>query len=148
MSPQSERQSEQADALAALAGGQSPTAAPQSKPVSAVNLSAASRRATPSKQAREASFQAKSAKAQAYQFKNFMIPMLLAAAVLLLLLGVLAAFNLPAADYAADHPDEVICKGWFKPLVIATFPLALILVAGALVFWLDVRAHRKGTAAV
>ena len=144
--PQSDRQNEQADALAALAGGQS-TAAPQSQTVAAVNLSSTSRTATQTKRRREASFQANAARAQAHQFKNFMIPLLLGAAVLLLLLGTISACTLPPDEYSADHSDEIIYKPWFKPLVIATFPLALILLAGAVVFWLDVRSAKKGTAA-
>ncbi|MCE5324797.1 MAG: hypothetical protein LLG01_00125 [Planctomycetaceae bacterium] len=144
--PQWDRQSDQADALAALAGGQPTAAGGQSKSPAAVNLSSGSRVPASAKRRRESAFQANAARAQAHQFKNFMIPMLLGAAVLLLLLGALAACNLPSDDYKAVHAEEVICKAWFKPLVIATFPLALILLAGAVVFWLDVRAHRKASA--
>jgi len=138
-----------ADALAAMATGEDlwpdskdKPPAPPAEPA----LDAAAQPASPqeivARRARADALRSKARQAHAHQFKNLMIPMLLVSAVLLLILATVAAVMMPNAKEAYFQPDNLLGRPWAKYLVYAAFPLALVLLAGAAIFWQDVRRSR------
>ena len=77
--------------------------------------------------------------AHAHHFRNLMIPMLLVTAVLLLLLATIAAFMLPTPEEAMSNSGNLLGRPWAKYLIYAAFPLSLILLVAAGIFWQDLR---------
>ena len=152
MSEQEEEQTKEdrsADALAAMAAGEGlwpdSKGEPPAPPAEQV-LGAAAQPASPqeivARRARAYALRSKARQVRDHQFRNLMIPMLLVSAVLLLILATVAAVMLPSADEAYYQPDNLLGRPWAKYLVYAAFPLALILLAGAAIFWQDVRRGR------
>lgn len=97
------------------------------------------------RKARAEAIRSRARQVRAHHFRNLMIPMLLVTAVLLLLLATIAAFKLPTAEEAQYYPDRMLGKPWAKYLIYAAFPLSLILLAGAAIFWQDLRRSRIKT---
>ena len=126
------------DALESMAGSLDSQAA-DVLAAHATDLSGANTR-----MARSAALQEKATKAHAHHIKSMMIPMLLAAAVLLVALGVATGFMLPTEEERLYHtdPSSLLGQWWAKYLVWAAFPLAIILAIAAGLFWLDVRQDR------
>ena len=135
------RQDQSADALAALASGKSVT--PQPTAPAAQPAPAPARRPGEARVARAAAVKRQASKAQAHQFKNFMIPCLLVGAGLLLIFGIVALVQLPTEEEALAIGDSILTKVWFKVLIGVAFVLAAVLIASAVVFWLDVKAHNR-----
>lgn len=126
------------DALESMAGSVDSQAA-DVLAAHATNLSGSNTR-----MARSAALQEKATKAHAHHMKSMMIPMLLAAAVLLVALGVATGFMLPTEEERLYHtdPSSLLGQWWAKYLVFAAFPLAIILAIAAVLFWLDIRQDR------
>lgn len=148
------KQDRSVDALEAMAAGQNlwpdskdEPSGPQSAPP--VDPLPPSRQSSPeeieARKARAEALRIKAREVRAHHFRNLMIPMLLVTAVLLLLLATIAAFMLPTAEEAQYYPDNMLGKPWAKYLIYAAFPLSLILLAGAAIFWQDVRRSRIKT---
>lgn len=167
MSEQEDQQTKQdrsIDALAAMADGQNlwpdaedKPAAPQSvQPidppeggVQPIDLSAMGEQPSPeeieARKVRAEALRNRTRQAHAHHFRSMMIPMLLVTAVLLLLLATIAAFMLPPPEEAMSNSDNLLGRPWAKYLIYAAFPLSLILLAGAAIFWQDVRRSRIKT---
>ncbi len=157
MSEQEDQQSKQdrsIDALAAMADGQDlwpdaedkPATSPGAQPT---DLPAAGAQPSPeeieARKVRAETLRTRARQAHAHHFRNLMIPMLLVTAVLLLLLATIAAFMLPSPEEARMDSDNLLGRPWAKYLIYAAFPLALILLVAAGIFWQDLRRSRIKT---
>ncbi len=93
------------------------------------------------RQARAANIARKAKHAHAAQFKQTMIPLLIAAAALLLILGTWVLLKLPTAEQRATNPDtgNMLYRPWALYAVLAAYPLAAILLLGAWLFRRDVQ---------
>jgi hypothetical protein len=171
---QQSKQDRSIDALAAMADGQDlwpdaedkpatpPSAQPSDLPEGGVqpidlpeggvqpfDLSAAGVQPSPeeieARRARAQALRSRTRQAHAHHFRNLMIPMLLVTAVLLLLLATIAAFMLPSPEEAQMNSDNLLGRPWARYLIYAAFPLALILLVAAGIFWQDLRRSRIKT---
>ncbi len=171
---QQTRQDRSADALAAMADGQDlwpdaedKPATPQSAQpidlpeggaqpidvpeggVQPFDLSAAGVQPSPeeieARKVRAEALRSRTRQAHAHHFRNLMIPMLLVTAILLLLLATIAAFMLPTPEQVQSNPDNLLGRPWAKYLIYAAFPLALILLVAAGIFWQDLRRSKIKT---
>lgn len=164
MSEQEDQQSKEdrsIDALAAMADGENLWADAEDKPatpadgqpsdlpeggVQPIDLSAAGVQPTPeeieARKVRAQALRTRTREAHAHHFRNMMVPMLLVTAVLLLLLATIAAFMLPTPEEALTDSDNLLGRPWAKYLIYAAFPLALILLVAAGIFWQDVRRSK------
>ena len=164
MSEQENQQSKQdrsIDALAAMADGEDlwpgsedkPATPPSGQPtdppeggVQPIDLSKESVQLSPeeieARKARTQVLRTKVREAHAHSFRNLMIPMLLVTAILLLLLATIAAFMLLSPEEAEADPDNLLGRAWAKYLIYAAFPLALILLVAAGIFWQDLRRSK------
>lgn len=157
MSEQEDQQSKEdrsADALAAMADGQDLWPDAEDKPAispsaQAIDLPAASGQPSPeeieARKVRAEALRSRTRQAHAHHFKNLMIPMLLVTATLLLLLATIAAFMLPTTEEAQSDSSNLLGRPWAKHLIYAAFPLALILLVAAGIFWQDLRRSRTKT---
>lgn len=154
MSEQENEQTKQdrsVDALEAMADGQNLWPDAQGQPSAPQVAQPADplpppRQLTPEEiQARKARAEAiriRSREARAHHFRSLMIPILVVTAGLLLLLATISAFMVPSQQEAELNPGNMLGKPWAKYLIYAAFPLALILLVAAAIFWQDVRRSR------
>ena len=167
MSEQEDQQTKEdrsADALAAMADGQDLWPGAEDKPatpqsvqpidlpeggVQPIDLSAMGEQPSPeeieARRVRAEALRNRTRQAHAHHFRNLMIPMLLVTAVLLLLLATTAAFMLPTPKEAMSNSGNLLGRPWAKYLIYAAFPLALILLVAAGIFWQDLRRGRIKT---
>ena len=144
------RQDRSIDALAAMADGQDlwpdakdkPPAAPGAQAIELPAAAPPSPEEIEARKARTEALRTRTRQAHAHHFRNLMIPMLLVTAVLLLLLATIAAFMLPTPEEAEMNSSNLLGRPWAKYLIYAAFPLALILLVAAGIFWQDLRRSR------
>ena len=147
------KQDRSIDALEAMADGQNlwpdakvePSAPQGAQPVDPLPPP---RQLTPEeiegRKARAETLRIKAREVKAHHFRSLMIPMLLVTAVLLLMLATIAAFMVPSAKEADLDPGNMLGRPWAKYLIYAAFPMSLILLVAAAIFWQDVRRSRIG----
>ncbi len=143
------KQDRSIDALEAMADGQDlrqdaqgePSASQSAQPVDPLPPP---KQLTPeeieARKARTETLRIKARQAKAHQFRSLMIPILLVTAVLLLMLATIAAFMRP--DDPESNPGNMLGKPWAKYLIYAAFPMSLILLVAAAIFWQDLRRSR------
>lgn len=148
-----------AAALAAAVGAEAPTgsaAAFAGAPPALGGPAAAER-----KRARSLQMQMQSRRVHAYQFKRFMIPMLIVVGVLVLIMGVATLVLVPSDPNAPiddqgnpvdgayeEAPQENLIPPQFRPwLILSAFVVGPILLLGAWMFHADVRRSDKREAA-
>ncbi len=95
------------------------------------------------RKARDSDMQRKAKRVYASQFKAIMIPLLIVSGLLLIILATWVYLKMPPSEEQIHASDNLLNKPWMCGVVLAAYPLAVILLLGAALFYRDVRQDKQ-----